>query len=317
MFRYEFRDLPATHVMFTQEQFFARNWKRKQTVRGLSNGVREIMLLMPDVGRAWQTLSDATKKESFELGSDLFEYAVDKKNLTVKGRTHIVLADPAIKPTRTIKLARLMIGDNPDPEPGGWRRLAAILHNQYKVELQVEPVKLEPGKLAGFKIAHLTGTTKFKLSDDERIQLLEFVRHGGTLVIDAAGGSNEFADSAETELRAIFAKDAARGLAGTLPPDSPVFHLPEAQIDTVAYRTFARTLMVGHTKSARIHGIEHAGKISAFYSREDLSAGLVGEPVDGVLGYDPTSATAIMRNIVLYSGFGAPPPTNPAAAPPH
>lgn len=312
MFRYEFRELPPTHVMFTQEQFFAKNWKRKPTVRGLTNGVRELMLLMPDVGRAWQTLADATKKESFELGSDIFEYAVDKKNLSVKGRTHIVLEDPAIKPTRTVKLARLLIGDNPDPEPGGWRRMAAILHNQYKVALTVEQVKLAPGKLAGFKIAHLTGTTKFKLNEDERIQLLEFVRHGGTLVVDAAGGSADFADSAETELKTIFAKDAAKGLAVTLPADSPVFQLPDAQIATIGYRNFARTVMVGRAKSARIHSIEHSGKIGAFYSREDLSGGMVGEPVDGVLGYDPASATAIMRNIVLYSAFGAPPTTRPA-----
>ena len=35
------------------------------------------------------------------------------------------------------------------------------------------------------------------------------------------------------------------------------------------------------------------------YSREDLSAGLVGQPTDGIFGYAPSSATAIMRNIVI------------------
>lgn len=39
--------------------------------------------------------------------------------------------------------------------------------------------------------------------------------------------------------------------------------------------------------------------MAVFYSREDLSAGMVGEPVDGVLGYNPETATEIMRNIVL------------------
>ena len=46
-----------------------------------------------------------------------------------------------------------------------------------------------------------------------------------------------------------------------------------------------------------------------FYSREDLSGGLVGEPVDGIVGYDPATATAIMRNILLYASVDG----NPAA----
>ena len=36
-------------------------------------------------------------------------------------------------------------------------------------------------------------------------------------------------------------------------------------------------------------------------SREDLSIGLVGHAVDGVAGYDPASATPIMRNVILYA----------------
>ncbi len=317
MFKYEFRDLPPSHVLFTQQQFYARNWKSKPVVRGLSNGVRELMLLLPDVARAWQTRADATRKESFELGADIFEYAVDKKGLNVKGKTHIVLDNPAIQPTRTVKLARLDVGDNWNPEPGGWRRLASILHNDFKVGVTVETVKPVPGKLAGFKVAHLTGTTKFQFTDEERIQLLEFVRHGGTLIVDATGGSSDFADAAEAELKTIFGKEAATGLASTVPLDHPVYQLPGAKIENVAYRVFARKTLVGNAKAPRVHAIEHAGKVVAFYSREDLSTGIVGEQVDGVLGYDPATATAIMRNLVLYAAFGAPPTTKPTAAAAH
>ena len=37
------------------------------------------------------------------------------------------------------------------------------------------------------------------------------------------------------------------------------------------------------------------------YSREDLSAGLVGQAVDGIVGYDPASATALMSHILSYA----------------
>ena len=42
-----------------------------------------------------------------------------------------------------------------------------------------------------------------------------------------------------------------------------------------------------------------------FYSREDLTAGLVGEQVDGIVGYDPVpQAAQMMANIILYADGG-------------
>ena len=40
-------------------------------------------------------------------------------------------------------------------------------------------------------------------------------------------------------------------------------------------------------------------------------------PVDGVLGYEPTTATALMRNLVLFGAFGfpKPPETQPTTKP--
>jgi hypothetical protein len=45
-----------------------------------------------------------------------------------------------------------------------------------------------------------------------------------------------------------------------------------------------------------------AGRVGVLYSREDLSGGMVGQAVDGITGYMPESATAIMRNAMLYAG---------------
>ena len=51
------------------------------------------------------------------------------------------------------------------------------------------------------------------------------------------------------------------------------------------------------------------GRIGVFYSAEDISAGLVGEPVDGILGYDPDSATSLMEHMILYAESGGRPTT--------
>ena len=101
--------------------------------QGLSNGVRELMLLVPDgrPGQAWQTRVRRTQEELYQLAANIFLYAVDKSNLPYKGETYIVNADkgPKLRPTARSRSRGSMVGDNWDPEPGGWRRLANVMHN--------------------------------------------------------------------------------------------------------------------------------------------------------------------------------------------
>ena len=226
--KYEFRDLPAEHPIFTNQPFPASKWKTPQKVRSLSNGIREMMILVPDAdpARAWQLRADQTSDFSFQLGADIFLYAVDKKNLLNKGEVYILKPDPKVIADKTIKVGRLMLGDNWDPEPLAWQRFATFLHNKSRFDVDVQNVKLADPKLASYKILHLTGTTHIALQPAERTKLSDYVKHGGTLIVDAAGGSAEFADSAVIELRACFEKAADEGLKAPLDPQSPVFNLP-------------------------------------------------------------------------------------------
>jgi hypothetical protein len=67
----------------------------------------------------------------------------------------------------------------------------------------------------------------------------------------------------------------------------------------------------------RLRGIEIGGRLAVIFSGEDLSAGLVGNPVDGINGYAPLAAkgsdgklragaSEIMSNILLYAAKRAP-----------
>lgn len=316
---YKFRQVPLTHPIFSDEQFPAKRERSHPRLMGLSNGVRELMLLVPDadLSRAWQARSEKTREEAYHLGANIFLYSVDMRNLRYKGETYIVTPDPKVKPTQKLLVKRLQVGDNWNPEPGGWPRLAAILHNKpYEIAMDVQPAKVEPAELSGAKIIDLTGTGAFKLTEEQRKTIKDFVNGGGTLIVDAAGGSNEFADAAEAELKAMFGDAATKALGEPLAADSSVYHLPSADISQVRYRLFARKVLVGDLKVPRVKAISIKGRLAVFYSREDLSAGLVGEPVNGILGYEPESATNIMRNLVLYSSgikLKAPAPSSKSA----
>lgn len=359
---YEFRPLPPAHPVFN-EQYAASKWKGRIAVEGLSNGVRELMLLIPreDVARSWQIRATSNKQHHFALASNIFLYAVDKSNLRFKGETFVLTPDPKAVAKRTIRLARIRYAGNWNPEPGGWQRLRTHLLNTHRLELQVQPVRFggaeiasagrddkrpaepstphakdekvasaahalkkagpnsagaEGASLKGFDVAHLTGTTPFKLDDAARAEIRRFVEAGGTLIVDAAGGSSAFAESADQLLVEMF-KDGAAGLASPLNPSHPVFTLPGSKVTKVSYRNFARTQLGRSLRTPRIRAITVNDRPAVFFSKEDLSAGLVGQNVDGIYGYEPESATKIVTHLILFAtGEGkAPPATLPAPDP--
>jgi hypothetical protein len=65
---------------------------------------------------------------------------------------------------------------------------------------------------------------------------------------------------------------------------------------------YARASLLRGAKTPMLRGITFNKRIRVFYSALDLSAGIVGEPVDGVYGYDPATATILMAAMVRYGG---------------
>jgi hypothetical protein len=373
---YEFRALPDDHVIFTNQQYGAATFKTGPAVQGLSNESRELMLLLPnDPSRNWQTPFDG-RLEPFALGGDILLYAVDKRaGLRNRNVTYLVRPDPAAKPTRALRVARLSYAGNWDPEPGGWRRLAAVVRNQDKIDLKIDAVALGEGKLIGaaaaaepaappkpdpkelrarafkrippdriaqtagdtakiealiqselakmdaeekataakapkasakprrspYDVAHLTGTARFRLTPPQVKELRDFVADGGVLLIDSAGGAPAFAEDVDAALAAAF-DEAALSLKQPLPRNHALFKLLPApaagQPAPDLYRAYARKRL-GNTREPRVRGMTVHDRLAVVYSPEDLSTALVGEAVDGITGYDPSAATAIVRQLLV------------------
>ncbi len=295
---YEPRELPEDHVIYHQ-QFSRKSWKNPPSILGLSNGARELMIMIPnaDMARAWQGHL-YTRNDAFEFLDNLYLYASDHQNLR-KGSSYIINRDDKVPTKQTLKVARLQYAGNWDPEPGGWRRMANQMHNRFGVDLQVDTVQLGEGKLSGYPVAHLTGTAKFSLPDAARDELKSFVDKGGILLVDAAGGAPHFAASADILCSTIFGP-AASELNTPMKSDNPHFSIGGNKDATVNYRRYARKSL-GVTHLPQLRGMTVGDHIGLFFSREDLSAGLVGQPLDGLTGYDPASTLDILDSILMYA----------------
>jgi hypothetical protein len=304
--KYEFKQTAPNDFVYTEQ--FKKFRGTKPKVMELSNGVRKLFVLIPesDPARAWQTRSSTTREELFGLGANIFLYAVDKKNLMAKGVTYLVHPSAGIATTATLKVARLDAGDNADPEPAGWPRMIGVMHNLHKIDMKVDTVKADA--LAGYQVADLTGTGKFSLAPASRTAIKKFVDGGGTLIVDAAGGDAEFADSAENEINSIFQGSKLE----LLDENDPVYNYPGNKIEKVGWRAFAVSRL-SDKKHPKLRGIKFGKRTGVFFSREDLSEGIVGQPVDGIYGYDPATATSLMAGMLLYAQTGG---VVPAAPPP-
>jgi hypothetical protein len=69
-----FVDLPANHPIFTGEQYLGSRWKPMPRLRGLSNGIRELMVLIPsdDPALNWQSRPGHQVDAAFQHGAQLF-----------------------------------------------------------------------------------------------------------------------------------------------------------------------------------------------------------------------------------------------------
>ena len=310
---HHFRLLEPTSPIYTSEGFPRDRWPSKPPVRALTNGTRELLVLFGsgDPARIWQGRTFLPIKQDAygQMMLDLFLYSIDTQGLRKRNETYIVTRRDDVKPSKPVRVARLQYAGNWDPEPGGWRRLANTLHNDRVAELDVQPVDpsaADSGGLtsASFALASLTvASADFKLSGPAREAIRQFVAAGGTVLVDVAGGRSAYRYAAEEELAKLF-PDAPRQLP-VLPPESPVFSSVKG-VDslgrpaTVTYRHFDRP--AGALHRPQLRGLPGSGgRIAVFYSPEDVSVGLVGEPVGGVSGYVPSDATKIVAATIQYA----------------
>ena len=212
-------------------------------------------------------------------------------------------AAPSRAPARTIQLARLRYDGNWDPEPLAWERFGRLLTAERAIEVEAQPIDILKLPACGAIVGHLTGTAAISLSADQRAAIKKFITGGGTLLIDAAGGSREFADSASKMLGEMFSPSALRPLL----LDAAIYNPPDMKIDTVLYTRAARIRSEGLSKhTPLLRGITVDGRVAVMFSDLDITAGLLGIGAMDCAGYRARSAFEIARNVLLYAANGPP-----------
>ena len=155
-------------------------------------------------------------------------------------------------------------------------------------------------------------TEAFRLSPAEGQALKAFIEAGGTLLLDAAGGSRPFAEAVNEQIFALFPGKFVRRLASEVALSGP------AKLEKASFRSDFAAALGPDRNVPRLWGLLLDGRPAVILSRPDLTAGLVGCRSYKLRGYSPDSAVAVMINLLWRAAKTAPsaPTTRPSPTAP-
>ncbi|MCC6417593.1 MAG: DUF4159 domain-containing protein, partial [Gemmataceae bacterium] len=291
--------LARDHPIFTVVK---HKWKKAQ-VRGASNGSRTFFLLSDEyMSGDWQANREGS--DFFPFAMNLLFYATDLGEL--EGKFATILPDrPAAKEQKgTVTIARARHGRTRDWEAAGraWDMLAPLgKHLTGRTFQQTAPVALGKDALKDVKLLHLTGRTALTLTEAERTALKEYVRGGGTVLVDAHAGSAEFARTARKQLEDLF---------GPLQPLAKEPVLAEGRFENgqdlnvgVGFTLAARQAIRARGEKSEGQKILVAlvkGRPAVLFSEYDVVVAGAGIANYRALAYKPESARKILGNVFAY-----------------
>jgi len=287
---YKLEPIPTDHPLYTKATHFDIQGSRSK-LQLMTNGSRPLWIHSDvDLPLFWQGNKIASQRWAFETMINVTRYvASSPKLLRSRGTTHWPDA-PTAAPEKTVKVARLQYNGNFDPEPLALERAARIAGQQDKLQVQIAVTPIPQLGASGAKVAFLTGTKSWKPDAQEVAALKDFAEKGGTLVIDACGGSRDFDQSAQTWLEEVFGSRSLRPLA----QGSPIYN----NIQPARYRDRTKAKL-GSVKTGNIKAILVNNRAAVLYSAEDITTGLLGTQSFVVDGYLGETAVALVRNILI------------------
>ncbi len=279
--------------------FYDLHTKLRPTVQMqmVHNGVRPLVVVFNrDISRGLQTNDTKRQADSFAALSNIYLYAVGTQAQRTRLSSNYILPTDE-RPNDSIAVARILHNGSFNPEPAALTQLDAFMAREHGIDLDIQI--LEPGQLKDQRIAFLTTSGDGELSDAQAKALRDWVEAGGTLWLDAAGGTTKAVQAANAMLMKAFPDYPVLPLE----QDSPIitgenlFFGPH-DVRRVSYSRFAQRQM-GQMTTPRLQAIKIDGRVAVIFSPEDLTAALAGCEHWGLFGYSPQSARKLIANGIL------------------
>lgn len=291
---HEWTDVPRTHAFYNLHQTVGPRLQ----MRMIDNGIRPLVVHMQrDIGEGLQ--KNDTQTDGFKVLSNLYLY-VSGMNPRRRRLHSSYVVQRYDEPSKKLPAARIKHRGVFDPEPHALRQLKALLANDHDIYLQYDPKGIEATALDDQKLAFLTTMGDGSIDEHDAKALRQWVTAGGTLWIDAAGGTAEGSRTVQAIARSIM----PGSIPVRLPPEHPIMagsiRPGEKRNDNAAlhYRLYTLRSM-GPTRHIRLMAHLVDGRAAVVYSMEDVTCGLAGLNHWRIFGYEPHTARHLVVNGAL------------------
>jgi hypothetical protein len=167
------------------------------------------------------------------------------------------------------------------------------------------PIDITDPALFDYHLVFMHGQTAFRLTDNERQQLKQYVERGGMLLADSICGSRPFSESFRREMAVTFPNRKLQ----RIPVSDPLLGTTYGgyNLRTVSRRdpeaagTDRPLTTRVHEVAPDLEGVRFGDRWGVLFSPYDLSCALVNQDTANYRGYTREDAVRIGLNVVLYS----------------
>jgi len=316
----KWRTLPADHWVYTIL------WPieiKRPPLRGLSNGVRELIILSADTdfSAAFQVGAPghAAKPEVYRTAAHIYLYASEMNRPRPRLARHFQTPSPLEMQGEhaAATIVRARHGGNWNPEPAALDVFAAALaadpDHPIRIRIVDDPLAAIDRREPPPALVIASGINARKFTTEQRRAIRAYVNAGGVILFETPGGLGDFTRAAESACRKIF-----QGAAGPIQPllRSPIITAEglegAARLVRVGYRPYSLEVFGARETRPRLRGMLIDGQYRVLFSRDDLTHALLNQPCWGVSGYSPATARNLLANILRHALRVS--PSSPAAS---
>ena len=322
--QYEWRTLPRDHWAYSVH-FSVR--AKRPALRGLSNGVRELIIFAPagDLAGSFQG-RDESRESHFQTAANVYLHTSELSRPRPRLAEHVAVGDDA-GAEGSITVVRAMHGGNYNPEPAALASLAARLADTTDLRIRIIECPLATiDQLSPIPaLVFVSGVDGHQFSPAEQDGLRRFVEQaaapaepdaeepagqaqakpprGGLILFETPGGMGRFTESAEAIAEKLFGQPAVPLLRHPILTGEGL--VGGTKLTTGDYGAYCAVVFGARETMPRLRGMELDSQVRILFSREDLSHALLDRTTWGISGYTSESAAALLGNIIRHAGSDA------------
>lgn len=296
--QYQWRELPEDHWAYSLHTAVK---SRRPALRGLSNGVRELIILSPggDLPATFQ-VSDVKQAGEFQTAMNIYVHASELNRPKPRLARRAGAAGGGEATSSSITIVRALHEGNWNPEP-----LALEVFSQFAAMERGVAVQITEHPLANLhhldpppQLVIVNGIGAHSFTSSQSHAIRTYVERGGTILFETPGGGGGFTESAEQMAGALFGRPIESMVYSRIISGEGLDN--GANLARLEYRPFSMNVFGTRETSPRLRGmsLRDGGKAQLLFSREDISHGLLDQPRWDISGYAPQAARQLLANII-------------------